>query len=369
MNDESNVPRVLVVGHSRSGSGAERVLLRYVEAMQAHGWKVDGACPEGFLDQQLRQRGIEPTIIPDLQLPSGWRPLALARMAARWLRAARLIRAAGDRSSLVLVNGLLALPAVRLAGRSARSLWLVHDVVVRPDLRLVARLSSGPLALAVGVSRAAADYPAELGIPTEVVRNGTVWPTEAAPIDMPKRPIIGINAMVTPWKGHHVLLDAVAELPDVDLEIMGGQFPKDATYVEQLKQRAAEPDLAGRVRFLGHVDDPLAAMRSWSVAVSASVDPEAGPLAVLEAMSLGLPVVATNHGGAVEVVGQAGLLVEPGRPGPMAEALRRLTTDHRLRSRCAAAGRTAVADSLTEEASNRSFLKVAERLMTGGVTP
>jgi glycosyltransferase involved in cell wall biosynthesis len=83
-------------------------------------------------------------------------------------------------------------------------------------------------------------------------------------------------------------------------------------------------------------------MRGWSVAVSASTDPEACPLAVLEAMSLGIPVVATDHGGAPEVLAGAGLLVPPGDARALAEAVTRLLDDPDLRTRCAVRGRERV---------------------------
>lgn len=348
---------VLVVGHSRSGSGAERVLLRYVDAMGDADLDVTGACPEGYLAEALRARGHEPVILPDLQLPTGPQIIAGLTMTVRWLRAGLLIHRATSPSTVIVVNGLLALPAVRVACRGAQALWLVHDVVVRPDLRLVARLSGWRLGGGVAVSEAAAAFPRSIGVPTVVVRNGTDWPVAPAVPDLEGRPVVGINAMVTPWKGHHVVLEAIAKLPDADLEILGGRFPKDARYVEQLQARAATPDLAGRVRFLGHDDDPLERMRAWTVAVSASVEPEAGPLALLEAMSLGLPVVATAHGGAVEVIGQAGLLVEPGSHRELAASLARLLADDDLRRRCAAAGREAVAAGLTRDASDRAFVE------------
>ena len=97
------------------------------------------------------------------------------------------------------------------------------------------------------------------------------------------------------------------------------------------------------MRVLGHVADPAERMRRWTVAVSASVEPEACPLNVLEAMSLGVPVVATDHGGAPEVLDGAGLLVPPGDPAALADSLTRLLGDADLRARCARLGRDRVA--------------------------
>ncbi|MCZ7534844.1 MAG: glycosyltransferase family 4 protein [Acidimicrobiia bacterium] len=97
-------------------------------------------------------------------------------------------------------------------------------------------------------------------------------------------------------------------------------------------------------------------MRDWTIAVCPSVDPEAVSLGVLEAMSIGVPVVGTNHGGIPEFLGAAGLLVEPGDRVQLARCIAELIEDDELRGRCSAAGRAIVAASLTLEHQQRSLL-------------
>jgi glycosyltransferase involved in cell wall biosynthesis len=172
--------------------------------------------------------------------------------------------------------------------------------------------------------------------------------------------------VLTPLKGQHVLLDAVGRLArtDVVVELMGGTLPSDASYEAELRRRAARPDLLGRVKFLGHVADPLARMRGWTVAVSASVEPESGPLSALEAMSIGVPVVATGHGGVVEVLHDAGLLVAPDDAAALAGALQRLLHDDALRRRCRDAGpRLVVGQQLTVADHQRRVLEQLDRVL------
>jgi glycosyltransferase involved in cell wall biosynthesis len=68
---------------------------------------------------------------------------------------------------------------------------------------------------------------------------------------------------------------------------------------------------------------------------------EGAPISILEAMAAGLPVVACDVGGVGELVadGETGLLVPPGDPARLSEALRRLLADPELRRRLGAAGR------------------------------
>ena len=351
-----------MVSHTGLFSGAERVLLHYATAARNAGWSVSVATPAGTMDEAMRSAGFVTHELPDLKLGDGSRAVAAARLAARWAPAARRLRRLGGDADVVLVNGLLALPAARLARLATPLCWLVHDVVVRNDLEMIVKGSAGAVDLAIAVSDAAGALARHLGIPTEVARNGTRWPVDAAPetspLDGDGRPVVGINAMLTPWKGHPVLLDAMARVPDATLEVMGGNFPKDGDHVEALRRRAGQPDLAGRVRFLGQRSDPLDVMRGWTVAVNASVDPEAAPLSVLEAMSLGVPVVATDHGGSPEVLGDAGVLVRPRDAGALGDAVAGLLADAGQRARCHAAGRQAVAEHYNLEETTARFLDV-----------
>jgi glycosyltransferase involved in cell wall biosynthesis len=156
--------------------------------------------------------------------------------------------------------------------------------------------------------------------------------------------VVGMLALLTPWKGHRVLLESVARLPDVEVELAGGSFPGDLGYGDELRARAERPDLAGRVRFLGDVD-ASEAMSRWDVVVSASVAPEAGPLSVLEAMSHGLPLIGTDHGGTTEFLsGGAGLLVPPGDELAMAQAIDTVLRDDRLRRDLIATARLRIAE-------------------------
>jgi glycosyltransferase involved in cell wall biosynthesis len=350
--------RLLAISPTGLFSGAERVLQHYLAAARACGWTVSCLAPAGTLFDALTADGVSVVSLPDLKLGDGPRPLAALTMTARWGRAARPIRRHAGRADVVLVNGLLALPAVRLARVQTPVCWLVHDVVVRRDLLAVARRSAGAVDRAIAVSDAAAALPRRLGMSTVVARNGAHWPVEPADATTLAPPIVGINAMLVPWKGHGVLLDAIARVDGAVVELMGGHFPKDAEHVARLRQRADEPDLAGRVRFLGHCAEPLAQMRRWTLAVNASTDPEAAPLSVLEAMSLGLPIVATDHGGSPEVLGDAGLLVPPNDAAALARAINVLLGDADLRHRCAAAGRAAIADHYSLERTTEQMMSL-----------
>lgn len=362
MTSGTRGPRLIAVNHTGLVSGAERVLLRALEAAHARGWSASAIVPEGPLVTELSKIGVPSEPIPDLMLPDGPRAVAASRLAARTVAAARKIRAHAGDADVIVAAGVRSLPAMRLANAPAPVVWLAQGVVDRPRWRRLVAACGAQVDLAIAVSQAVADSIGGGRIPVTVVRNGTPWPVAPAPPHAPQPPIIGCAAILTSWKGQDVLLDAVARLRrrDVVVELLGGSFPKDGAYVAELRRRAAQPDLVGRVQFAGHVDDTLAHMRSWTIAAVPSVDPEAGPLSALEAMSVGVPVVATNHGGPPEIIGDAGILVPPRDPVALADALAVLLEDAERRASCGRAGRRRIASGLTLDRQVDALLDAVE---------
>lgn len=111
-----------------------------------------------------------------------------------------------------------------------------------------------------------------------------------------------------------------------------GQGPLEAEVVA-IHRRL---DLGDRVLLLGRRDDVPALLAAADVFTLASTY-EGYPLAVMEALGAGVPVVATAVGGVVDAVGpDAGILVPPGRPDLLAEALGRVVADPAWRARLAA---------------------------------
>ena len=377
-------PRLVAVTSTGQVSGAERVLLRTLAAAVDAGWSVTCVCPDGPIVEQLHGTGAAHVVVPELNLADGPKPLAALVTILRWLRAARTLRAAADDADVVLVNALLALPALRLSrlhrrARPVPALWLAHDVVVAPGRLRLYRWCSRALAAVVGVSDAVVsrlDGADSSGHDTPVLRvvhNGVAFPVELAEerTDGPTGsvPVVGLNGLLTPWKGQEVLLDAVPLIDaPVRVEILGGTLPKDAEYAAGLRRRVDELGIDDQVSVLGHSDDPLARMRTWTIAVSASTDPEACPLAVLEAMSIGLPVVATDHGGSPEVLDGAGLLVAPRDAAALAAAITRMVRDVPLRQRSAAQGLTRIGTAHRLDVQTTRLLDVLAEASREGAT-
>ncbi|MBI3491656.1 MAG: glycosyltransferase family 4 protein, partial [Acidobacteria bacterium] len=101
--------------------------------------------------------------------------------------------------------------------------------------------------------------------------------------------------------------------------------------------RVERPPLKGAARHIGYVDpaDRRALYADARLLVQPSFEEGFG-IPVLEAMALGVPVVAANRGALPEVLGDAGPLVDPERPADMARAIARILSDHAYAAECAA---------------------------------
>jgi glycosyltransferase involved in cell wall biosynthesis len=161
-----------------------------------------------------------------------------------------------------------------------------------------------------------------------------------------QRPVAGFVGRLADQKGVDLLLEAVARLGDsLDLVLIG-----DGPLEDRLRERAARPDLEGRVFFAGHQDEIATLLPAFNLFAFPSRWEGFG-LAAVEAMAAGLPVVGTATDGLREVVenGKTGVLVPPGDVNCLARALSELVRDPE-RARCmGAAGRVRAFDRFGAE--------------------
>lgn len=165
----------------------------------------------------------------------------------------------------------------------------------------------------------------------------------------PKAFVVGLVGLLIPWKGQRLFFEAMdllaARLPDVVFAIVGGT-PDECQYFEaELRQLAEQPHLKGRVVFTGHVSQMAQVYNGLDVVLSASTSPEPLGTMIIEAMTMSRPILAPNHGGAVEMIdhGRTGLLFKPGDAADLAAKIAQAHDDPAL---CAALGQAARAQAL-----------------------
>lgn len=242
------------------------------------------------------------------------------------------------------------LPTMGIVARIASPVPVVyteHNMAdsYRPLTRTMNRLTYGRNAAATAVSGAVAGsvstWPGE---PPIVIPNGVAVHVEPEGIAAARQelrlaesdPLVAHVGNIRPGKGHDVLIDAVADLhqrmPSVRLVSIGGEkYPGD---LDRVRNRAIEAGLEEHLRFMGRRPDALSFVGAADIFVNPS-SVEGLPVAILEAMALGLPVVAAAAGGVPGIVkdGETGILVEPNEPKALAAGIEKLINDPFLAER------------------------------------
>ncbi len=366
---------VLVVDRLAAG-GKERVVAHLARTWNRHigPVRVVTLRDAGPFGQQLIEQGIAVTSLDSRQGPD---PVAVRRLARLLTVARPAVINVHDRSSLPYVA------TANLLGPTASMVFTAHGLLgdAPARARLSERLALRACRAMTAVSpHVASRYAHLLHWPGEVtiVPNG-IEPIRTRSADrLAVRSELGIAAdtplllavgNIKPEKSYDDLLDAAARLAErgsgaFHLAVAGDAA--DGTLAEILQRRSEQPDLAGRVSWLGSRDDVERLYGAADVFVLPSRT-EGLPMALLEAMSAGLAVVASAVGDVPNVLaGQAGLLTPPGQPDALADVLAALLADPARRADLAGRAVTRIEQHYTAEVMTNRYADVFRRAARPG---
>lgn len=356
----AGAPNVVLYTDATAFGGAEAVMGHLVAgldgrfAIEVLG--VDAAVAEAVAS---RRPGVEAGVVPRVR-----HKLDLAAIAGH-VRAVRERRPAILHAHLrtpwscqyALLAGVVT-PGVRtiatehlpLASSVALQRWLKRGLVSRLDAHVAvgeeaARLVERHAGLRSGSVR--------------VIPNGV-----PAPEGLPARPehggpaIVGSLGRLEAQKGYDVLVRALPALPGVAAVLVG-----DGSERVALERLAGELGVSDRLRITGWLEEGRAELAAFDVFVLPSRY-EGLPLAVLEAMLAGVPVVASDVGSVRDAIrdGHTGLLVPPGDATRLAGAIRR-ALEPELGKRLGAAARAQALDRFTVERMVRAYEELYEEVL------
>lgn len=246
-----------------------------------------------------------------------------------------------------------------------------HELYDTPRRRTIGRVLPH-VARAVAVSEAVADFHArELGGRLAVIENGVSVPPRATDSERaaararmgiaPSEHVVGCVARLAPEKRHDVLLEAFARSDVRATLVLVGDGPERAS----LEAWADGLGVRSRVRFLGEVASPEALLPGIDVVALAS-EREGLPMALLEAMAFGIPVIATAVGGVPTLLAEGGgLLVAPRDAEGLALGLRLLASDGEARARLGAMARARIEARYSAERMARSYARLYDEALAG----
>lgn len=333
----------------------------------------------------LRRRGVpESPQITAEQLPIertdlNWTGLAGAVLTAMKLRqiiteqGTRLIHTHDMRANLVawLLTRVHKIPWIAHVhgwlGATQTGKWRLYEAMDRrlvcgADVVIVGSLAAKQDVEAAGVQSVAV-LPNAIEIPPDetwrqdvaVVRSGLQVHANTL--------LVGIMGRVHPGKGHRFLLRAIARVRSEGLPVhcvVVGDGPD----LESLRVLAAELGITTAVHFTGFCEAAMPFVGAMDVFVAPSLQ-ESLPLAVLEAMAIRRPVIASRVGDLPAVIehGYNGLLVPPGDADAIADAIRTLANDPGLRARVAQQARRTVEERFSAETMTRKLESIYSSLL------
>ena len=149
-------------------------------------------------------------------------------------------------------------------------------------------------------------------------------------------PVIGIVGNIKEWKGQEVVVRAVARLsehwPTLHCLLVGDTAEDDRYYEERLRRLVGELRVDDNIIFTGYRKEVADYMNAMDVVIHASIHPEPFGRVLIEAMSIGKPVVASSDGAVTEIVvhGETGFTFSPGDDAALADAIATLLQDPAL---------------------------------------
>lgn len=232
---------------------------------------------------------------------------------------------------------------------------MADDLATRPGLRVdPQRITVIPNGIQLGEGRPNGVSKEQLGVP-------------------PGAPLVTTVANFLPNKGHQWLIQAMPEIlagaPEAVFALVG-----DGPERSKIAQWIAQAGVAHRVRLLGSRSDARSVMAASDLVVIPSAGAEGTPLAIMEALALGKPVVSTRLGGIPEIIEDRrnGLLVPPKDAPALAGAVLQVLLDPALAAGFAQEGRRTVEERFTDRhmvARTQSvYLQVAKSRGFGGAS-
>lgn len=346
----SDKGKILVLDQSGVLGGAELSLLEICKRIR-HGAQVV-LFDDGPFREKLEAAGVAVKVSSHPHFAEmhkqGGRTFSPANVLATMKLVARIFKLARSHK-IIYANTQKAMIIGAAVGFITRRpvVWHLRDIVSaehfdKEKLRLIKWFSKYFLTHVIANSEASALALKELaGLPADrisVVYNGI----DVKPFDATRKSsvndlrsrhglphdafLVGIFSRLAQWKGQHVLLDAIAKIPDAHAVLVGAALFGENAYETALKAQAEKLGISHRVHFLGFQSDIAGLMSAVDIVAHTSIAPEPFGRVIVEAMLAQTPIIASAAGGALEILTNDvdGLLTEPGNAHALAESVQML---------------------------------------------
>jgi glycosyltransferase involved in cell wall biosynthesis len=322
--------RWIFADHTSAPGGGELALVRYLQASRLDIVELL-ALEDGDVWIPLRESGVPVTVVSS------------TGSVGTLLALRGFVRRHPDAVFVANTMRMALLLAIVRTRRTRIVYWVrdgLTDTYMSRAKQLLTRYGTVPrMAAALANSQWTADTVTALdpALPTRVVPSPSGIDSNRRAMEPRTLPDSGpvpvaFVARISEWKGPHIAIAAVDEVnrragqERVRLTMAGGTLFGENEFRERF---LAMVDASPSTEYLGHTDDVAGLFDSSAIMLHCSLTPEPFGQVVVQALDAGLVVIATRGGGPSEIItsGSNGLLVEPGDPAAVADALERVLDD------------------------------------------
>jgi glycosyltransferase involved in cell wall biosynthesis len=377
----SSKKKLLLLHSSNDLYGASKIFIQLIDLLTKNGFDIHVMLPEkGMLDDFLIKKDIKIVYVELGVLRKKYlNPLGLINRLVANLKAIKFLsKYIKDHSiDLVYTNTSTVLSGGIAAKKNGvPSLFHVHEIPKGNWLyeffsgKIINRISHKVLAVSNSVKNHWLKNIDELKI--ERVYNGILFKKIDTIIKLDNDQddfVITSVARLIPYKGHKYLIDIADELikksEKFKFLIVGDSLPSYAFYEKSVKQKGKELGLENHIKFLGFREDVSSILKQSDLFIHPAIAPDPLPIVLFESLYNDLPTVATNLGGAVEILdnGNNGLLIPYNDPKKAANLINEYCTNIKLQKKHLENSKKNFKINFSSDSFNKSILKEVNNLL------
>ena len=377
----SSKKKLLLLHSSNDLYGASKIFLQLIDLLTKNGFDIHVIIPEkGMLDDFLIKKDIKIVYVELGVLRKKYlNPLGLINRAVANIKAiAFLSNYIKDHSiDLVYTNtSTILCGGIAAKKNGVPSLFHVHEIPTGNKLyeflsgKIVNRYSSKVLTVSNSVKKHWIKYIDDKKIAR--IYNGIIFSKTDSLIKIERDLedfVITSVARLIPYKGHGYLIDVANELIKKSNKfkflIVGDTLPSYVSYEKSVKQKVKDLGLENQIKFLGFRNDVSSILKQSDLFIHPATSPDPLPTVLFESLHNDLPSVATNLGGAIEILdnGNNGLLIPYNDSKKAANLINEYCTNIKLQKKHLENSKKNFKINFSSESFNKNILKEVNNLL------
>jgi glycosyltransferase involved in cell wall biosynthesis len=374
--------RLLLLHSSNDLYGASKFFLQIIELLKSNGHQIHVVLPsKGPLDKMISQ--IKGTHVSYYSLgvlrKKYLNPLGLINRLVANIKAIKFLSKYIKDHSIDLVytnTSTILCGGIAAKKNGIPSLFHIHEIPTGNKLyeflsgKIINWYSSKVLTVSNSVKQHWLKYIDDKKI--ERIYNGIVFKKTDSIIKLERDQddfVITSVARLIPYKGHGYLIDVANELikksPKFRFLIVGDTLPSYVSYEKSVKQKVNDLGLENKIKFLGFRNDISSILKQSDLFIHTAISPDPLPTVLFESLYNDLPTVATNLGGAIEILenGSNGLLIPYDDPKKAADLINEYCSNNKLQKKHLENSKKDFKKKFSSESFNKNILKEVNSLL------